>query len=134
MPTPVFQGKINNQKLGIKNSQLFYMWLGTLEGKDVDIIVRKQKKKRTNRQNSYYWVVMTFIASELGYTPEEMHATFKAMFLKENKKGIEIVKSTTKLSTLEFTEYLDKVICKVAEIDIQVPTPEDYYTAISFVN
>lgn len=132
MATPIFEGRIEEGKLKIKNAQLFRIHLGTLEGKEISIKVSRKRKVRSIKQNAYYWVVLTFIGNELGYEADDLHITFKNMFLIDHSKSLPVPKSTTKLNSLEFTEYLDKIIRKVGEMGITVPSPEDYYNNIQF--
>ena len=76
--------------------------------------VSKKKFNRTTEQNRYYWgVVLKMISDESGYTPNEVHELLKGEFLKTGE--IELggiikptTKSTTKLKTDEFEEYLEK--------------------------
>ena len=122
---PIFVGKVENGKLQIRNVKAFEQWLKCLKG-DVQIIVKKKRKDRTLNQNAYYWVCMTIIGDALGYHPEEMHATFKAMFLVDRSGRMPVVRSTTRLNTVEFSEYFERIASQVAELGIVLPDPEDY--------
>ena len=105
--------------------------LKSIKGK-VKVTITKFCKPRTLRQNRYYWAVMTFIGNELGYEREEMHATFKSLFNWEMKGNLRVVRSTTDLTTLEFTSYFDRIVRECADLDIQIPTPEYYnFTSIT---
>jgi 16S rRNA U1498 N3-methylase RsmE len=119
-----FEGKIKNGKLEIDDQDLFEMYLATLDGKEITVLVEKKKRHRTIKQNAYYWTCLSIIGNELGYTKEEIHTTFKAMYLVDRTGKIPIVRSTTSLTTAEFTEYFDKIIRKVAELGITLPNPE----------
>ncbi len=68
---------------------------------------------------------MEFIGEELGYHREEMHDAFKNLFLNRynEKLKMNMPRSTTSLTSLEFTQYMDKVKMKAAELDIIVPEP-----------
>lgn len=105
----------------------FNEYLIPLEGKEIEVIVRRRKKGRTNPQNAWYWSCVVGLAAEhFGYTPDEMHEAYKFMFLqrKEQDKPI-TVKSTTSLSTVEFTEYVEKCRQFCAEEGIVIPDPGD---------
>jgi hypothetical protein len=65
-------------------------------------------------QNRYYrGVVIPLISQSTGYTNEEVHELMKKQFLSKRKKVmgkfINKYKSTTKLSTEEFNEYIEKI-------------------------
>lgn len=124
-PAPRFTGKIVNGKLTIHNLPAFQKWYQSLKG-DVDIIVRKRRKDRTLAQNAYYWVCMTIIAEELGYLPEEIHDTFKSMFLVDRTGRLPVIRSTTRLNTMEFSEYFEKCAQEAARLDIVLPDPDGF--------
>lgn len=97
-------------------------FVSSLPEGDYMMTIARKKRKRSIESNSYYWVVMTFIAKEVGYaTAEELHSSFKSEFLTDRTNGIPIVRSTTKLQPAEFSEYLEKIIQRVASVGIIVP-------------
>lgn len=107
---------------------------------DVDeavVEIKANKLTRSSAQNSLYWEWMTTISNELGYTKDETHALLRDKFLGYNeytdKKGSQIkeLRSTTKLNTTEFTEYLNQIDYLMTEYGIKLPRPEDsYYLAM----
>lgn len=80
---------------------------------------RPFKKDRSIPENNYYWAVpVKIIGEHLGYGKEETHEILKKLFLTElvhikHKDGtveeIEIVKSTKKLTTVRFEQYLTDI-------------------------
>jgi len=76
--------------------------------------VSLKKFKRSTDQNRYYWgVVLRMISDDTGYEQSEVHEILKTEFLKVTEKEINgklypIFKSSTKLNTAEFEEYLEK--------------------------
>ena len=122
-----FKGRVGNGKLFLEKTKAYEYLINSLEGKTIELTIKKFRKKRTNQQNRYYWVCINFIASEIGEDPEELHQTFKAMFLVDKSGKIPIVKSTSRLTTVEFTEYIEKIAKRVALIGIILPNPEEYY-------
>lgn len=94
-------------------------------------------KKRSLQQNKYYFGCVLPMAkqgfNDIGYdeiqTTEDVHEIFKSLFIKrhfENKDGLvmEYVGTTTKLSTFEFMEYIDKIAKFCAEnLSIAIPAP-----------
>jgi hypothetical protein len=124
-PTPIHRGMIEKGVLTLAEPQTFIGYLHTLKG-EVEIIIRSPRKKRSNDQNEYYWgVVLKLIADQTGHTDEEVHEHLKWRFLRKHGR-LETVKSTTKLSTIEFEEYLSKVRQFASgELNIYVPLPNE---------
>ena len=97
------------------------------------IEIKPYKKNRTIAQNKLYWQWATYIGNEIGYTKDEMHAILADMFIPDvfiEYAGKVIIqdKSTSRLNTKEFTEYLEKIDrWAVIELSIVLPSPEDLY-------
>ena len=121
---PLFAGKIENGKLELDDLAGFKKYLLGFGNKKIQIIVRKYKTSRTLPQNRLYWAYLTIIGQELGYETEELHSTFKAMFLTDRSKKLPIVRSTTGLTTTGFSNYIEKIAREVAEMGIVLPEPE----------
>jgi len=124
--TPVFCGKV--QKGVLQVDIRFYSWLSTLEGLDVEIVVRKKRSKRSDPQNRYYWgVVVAMIADHCGYTSEELHEALKEKFLGANERdehGLIKIGSTAALSKDEFAQYVNKVVQFAAmSLGVYIPDP-----------
>lgn len=127
MLTP-FLAYVEAGKLRLNNLEAFRAHVATLSG-EVVVSVGKQRKKRTDQQNRYYWGCVVKLAGDYcGYHPDEMHETFRWLFLKRESPGRPpTVRSTTSLSTVEFTEYLDQCRQWCAEQGVVVPDPSSYY-------
>ena len=99
--------------------------------KPITVVITKQKLQRSTSQNAYYWsVILKIIGDELGYFPEEIHQAFATMFLKQiikiGDQSIETYRSTTKLKTDEFEDYLAKIrIFASSELGILIPLPNE---------
>lgn len=96
------------------------------------VTIEPYKKNRSNAQSRLYWMWLGIIGDDTGNSPENLHEILKLKFLgteKINSLGysIEIPKSTTKLTTQEFTDYLDKIEALALSIDIRLPHPQDLY-------
>jgi hypothetical protein len=97
------------------------------------IEIKPYKKNRSNSQNRLYWQWMTCIGNEIGYESEELHAIMADKFLPDvfveyGGKQIKQDKSTSRLNTKEFTEYLERIDrFSVQELGIMLPSPEDIY-------
>ena len=105
----------------------------------LDVIVKKQRRPRTNPQNAYYWAVVVEYCRQgiidLWGEPldhSQVHETLGWTYLKRQKIDertgevvLEYVESTTNLSTAEMTEYIER--CRgwaAMYLGIQIPDPE----------
>jgi uncharacterized protein (DUF2344 family) len=77
------------------------------------VVISKHKSMRSLDQNEYYWELITQLANDIGHTKDEMHQlmTFKFLTSKKIVNGEKIftIKSTSKLNSKEFTEYIDNI-------------------------
>jgi hypothetical protein len=110
--------------LTLSNQESYERYLLSLRG-EIELIVRKWKKKRTDNQNRYYWgVVIPILCESLGYSDEEMHEALKWQFLRNTtREKLPTVKSTVGLSTIEFKNYIEKIVAWAAEQGIIIPGP-----------
>jgi hypothetical protein len=132
--TPIFLGTISNEgKLSLDNSEQFKQYLHTLSGKRIELTVEKLKHPRSNNQNAYYWgVVVHEIAKHTGHDPEQIHELLKFKFaprwhfMEVMIGNAGIPTSTTRLDTIEFTEYVEK--CRIWANDflgLTIPLPNE---------
>lgn len=96
----------------------------------VEVVVKPYKRNRSLEQNDTYWMIITDIGNELGYTKNDMHEFFMREYLpprsvEVNGKVIEAY-STRELKVGEMKDYLDRIIQWAAEHGIQHRHPEDY--------
>ena len=119
-------GTIEDGRVCLDNPADFHLSLKKMEGKRIQVSVRRYKTSRTDPQNKYYWgVVVEMLGNELGYMPEEMHEALKWKFLRKGGK-LETVKSTTSLNTIEFEIFLEKVrIWAITDFQIKIPLPNE---------
>jgi hypothetical protein len=101
------------------------------EGAKVEL--KKIRGKRTLKQNSYFHVVITIFAMELGYTIEEGKTMLKRMYsnaepsMVYQKKGYKFLRSTTTMDTKELTNFIEWIRNYAArEAGIYIPTSEEY--------
>ena len=101
--------------------------------------IKPYKKNRSVSQNKLYWKWITCIGNEIGYMPDELHAIMADKFLPDvfveyGGKQIKQDKSTSRLNTKEFTEYLEKIDrFAAAELGIVLPSPDDLiYEALGY--
>lgn len=99
------------------------------EGKRVEIRIEKLKSKRSIQQNRYWWLAMTILGNELGYSKEETHELMKFKFLKRErvieKTGeiLEYIESTTTLSKTDFADMVTDMVRWAASMGIIIPLP-----------
>lgn len=112
---------------GIVNEKQVRMEISNLPDGEYEIIPKK--KDRTSKQNRYLrGGVYGTISKETGEQDlEYIHFVFWRRFLLDRvSKKEPFIKSTTKLSTTEFTEYVEKIrdFC-LQKMNIYIPTPEE---------
>ena len=98
------------------------------DGQKVVITIAKPTKTRSNPQNFYLWgCVYKTIADETGDDADSIHHYLTGMFLSEKTTcPIPLVKSTTKLTTVEFMAYVEKVLFWSAEfLNLYIPLPNE---------
>ena len=122
-----FVGTVERGKLKLDLPRDYDRWLLTLEGQRVTVEVKKFRKNRTDAQNKYWWgVVIDILSKEIGFEPEEIHDYIKRRFLPvtSEKYGISSGKSTTRLTTVEFIDLIERVQRWAAQdLHIYIPDP-----------
>ena len=120
--TAKFQAIAQDGKLVFKNRPKFDAYVSRLTG-IWDVIIKRPEKIRSDPQNRYYWgIIVKMLGAELGYEKNEIHEALKWKFLQIPGK-LPTVKSTTKLSTVEFNDYIDEIV-RWAAIDLGVVLPD----------
>ena len=132
---PKFSGKVHGGKLELYDRELFLKHCRTLEGLPVFISIERETNNRTSKQNAYLWAGPYRVISDCtGFTPDEVHEMMKAKFNRRFKEvvnkqtgeveEIEFAGSTTKMTTVEFSEYVEKIIAWASEfLGVVIPLP-----------
>ena len=94
------------------------------------ISVSKIVKQRSLMQNSLMWLYFACISHETGTDKDIIHDYYCTLFLSRNEiiGGIEkrIIRGTSKLNTIQFSDFLNKVQADAAsEFGILLPNPDD---------
>lgn len=99
-------------------------------GKRIEITIQKLKSTRSLQQNRLWWLYMTLLSKDLGYSKDEMHEICKFKFLmreKVHEPTGEIFKylgSTATLSKSDFADMVTDLIRWAAEcFNIVLPLP-----------
>ena len=122
----------------LHNRQRFIQWCNENKGKNIRVRFTRAYGQRSTPQNRYYWgIVIKEIGirlRELGHQwleDEDVHLMMKLKFnyeLIHSEEGevLELPKSTTSLTTVEFMEYIDR-IRQWAQgfLDIHIPEPNE---------
>lgn len=121
---PIFLATGKNGEVRIHKKDKFVQFVQGLGDGIIEITAQKRRRTRSLEQNAYYWAVIIPIVSDwMGENDFEVtHDILKSRFNeKRNRKGHKYVGSTTKMTTTEFMEYLDKIIKWCAENSIIIP-------------
>ncbi len=128
---PRFRGDIvedrGKKRIAISNQLRYHDYVHSLKlNQPVWITIETEENKRTLSQNNYYHLYLDIVADETGDDHNSLHEYFKRLFLPPRKlkvlgKEILIPSSTTDLSKLDFSEYLDRI---AALVEIPLPDPE----------
>ncbi len=128
-------GNVENGKFVPNSKEYFKKAFESYEGKTIELSLKVWHKKRTNPQNSYYRGVVvkmiTFAINHLGnekYSEDIVHELLKDKFIqgeciKDPQTGKVVEhKTTTKLSTVEFENYVEQCKRYAAEqFDLYIP-------------
>jgi hypothetical protein len=106
-----------NSKLRIVNEEWYQSELSKFKHEErVKFKIEKEEKKRTKKQNRYYWgVYLPKIIEETGEPDKDrLHELFKGKFLTIGifevlGEKVRIKKSTTELSSEEFSKYIRNI-------------------------
>ena len=104
--------------------------IGQLEfrsGGDYRITIEEVDAGRTNEQNRFYWAILNEIADQTGNSSDDLHETFRAMFLTERGAIPPRIRSTTELDVREFITYIDQILAYIGtEMGITVRQTREF--------
>jgi hypothetical protein len=118
------------------NKKAFLLECSTMPDMEMEATFEKKKSKRTVEQNRLWWVYMTIMGNELGYTKDEMHEIAGYKLLKaervNEKTGevFEYIEKTSKLSKSEFSQVVDFLIIWAAEMKIELHRPDTQFNLL----
>lgn len=128
----IFALNVQEGKKYMPQEQVYRSVMQNLKDGNYILSIKKLSKKRSLAQNSYYWFVMTLVADELGYEdPKDVHEGMKMQFLVDNSKRIPFIGSTTKLSTQEMADFMNRCFKFIEGLGIKIPSPEEAYILIA---
>jgi len=131
MITPIHLAEVVNNKVKYFDYLRYDEVVRSLNGKKVEVIVSpRTKSQRSDRQNRYlFGVCYKLISEHTGFEVEEVHELMKFRFLRSQVGKYETTRSTKKLTTVEFNEYIEKINRFCIEefgFDIPLPSKVDY--------
>ena len=129
--------EIRKGKLHVKSAETFSACLARFKDGPVEITVERKYATRSQNQNRWYWsCVVGLVAEHTGYTPDEIHEIYKAKFIPKamafadgNGEVVEEVVlggSTTRMDTVQFSEYCERIRDWAASLGVVIPDPESY--------
>jgi hypothetical protein len=123
----IILGKVKKGQFKPYDPTAFRLTFAKLEGKDVEVVVRRKKKHRSGAQNAFYWgIVIDIISGATGFTPQESHDAMRFKFLVNMEGDLPKVKSTTELTTVEFLDYVAQIQQWAGEfLDCYIPDPNE---------
>jgi hypothetical protein len=136
VPTAVSTpGEIRKGKLCIKDAGGFSAQLARFRDGAVQITVERKFATRSTVQNAWYWAcVVGLVADHTGYTPDEIHEIYKAKFIPkamaiadgngEIVGEVVLGGSTTRMDTVEFSDFCERIREWAATLGVVIPDPE----------
>lgn len=133
-----FDFKSANASIPMPVMQQVMRGLRVMDGKNVRITLEEVKRRRSDKQNRYYWGVIIPMVTEMfldtGNTldGEQVHE-----FLKEHVGALKdvvsdphgvihsVVRSSTKLTTAEWEDYMERVRAWAADFGLIIPLPNE---------
>ena len=125
-----FYGTKEKNQIKYQNPSILTEYISNLkDGQEIVLEIKTKRRIRSLSQNALYWLWLDVISQDTGFTSEDLHSTFKSLFLVDNTQKIPLVRSTTDLDTAQFTLYLNKIedLC-FDKLNIKLPQPEELYT------
>lgn len=122
-------GKIESKEEVLKQIDLM---LDTARNGEHFMKLEKAVRKRSISQNSLLWLWLACIQQETGTDKNDIYDFYCKKFLKRKvsvgDREEVVVGGSSKLSTEQFKDFLDKVqIDAASELGIKLPNPEDEY-------
>ncbi len=117
-------GKVEKGKFLPNYPDKLKVVLASLEGEQIEVVIRKETHTRTNQQNKYMWgVVYAIISDNTGYDPEQVHDAMKIKFASKHlENDLTITERTSKMDTVRMTQYIDDIKRWAAEfINCYIP-------------
>lgn len=137
-----FTCRVANGRIPPKTAEQIAKVVRNADGKQIIITLAEVKRKRSNQQNAYYWgVVVQAVLEVFREAGNMVDADDVHLFLKlhvgklaqvivtPGGKVIKSLGSTAKLSTVEFSNYIERIRAWAMEVlDIDIPSPDEQFS------
>ena len=127
--TAIFTGTVEKGKLILDKPNKYLVKLASLEGKKIELVIRKKKSQRSIQQNrAYFGIAVEILSNHTGFSKDEIHDALKQKFASrtDDKTGLTIVESTAKMTTIRFMEYYAGIQQWAAEfLNCFIPSPNE---------
>ncbi len=117
---PLKSGRISCNKVIDKINKK----MSKLKDGDYTWEIKEVKKARSLDQNKLYWDILGQVAVQTGMESIEIHESMRATYLVDYSTPIATVGSTTALNTVEFSEYITKIVAHLSQF-ATIAMPED---------
>lgn len=123
---------ITKSSSGVEYSMPLEYVISQLKNGRYKLTIQKHAEKRTVSQNALFWMWMACIEQQTGTDKQDVHDYYCVRFLRRetmiNDRSTVVIGGTSKLNTLQMTNFMDKVKADAAtEFGIMLPLPEDKY-------
>lgn len=123
-----FKIRIENGNIKIQDREKRLKFVMNLPDGDYVETIKKERKPRSNQQNRYmHGVIFKMIADEIGDSVKEVKLAMKIKFLKyETIGGLEAIRDTSDLSTVELEDFNEKVRRWASSfLNLYIPLPNE---------
>ena len=119
-----FYGRIERGQILLSQDQAFARQRETLNGRPIELILRKERRRRDPQQNYYWGVVVRAFAEALHRPPKDVDFALRIHFMPAERSGpLAFWHSPADLDKLQFSRYVDQCLDLAAEMRIYIPTP-----------
>lgn len=136
---PLFFGRVSDEGKLVFDSEerrlQYREWMNRLRGSQVQVSVRKRRKKRSLKQNNYLWKCLSVLEESTGQAAEdiydyliERHAPMEELDLSGRK--VMKRKGSSRFSTGEMVEFMMHVSVLASELGVVLPDPDQYDPAV----
>lgn len=125
MNAPIFRGRVSDDgKLETSGDtkRALAVWMASLAGESVDVVIRKHRNQRSIAQNARYFALLSVGSdslwgdrSQAGQLHEDIAQTLLGL-PPDPVTGGERRERTPSLNTAEFGAYMDRVVDKLIEL------------------
>lgn len=137
---PVFKVNIGDGQIKLLDGEKerYRKFLLSTKG-NYELVIQKPRKKRSSKANAYYWaVVLPIIADYMGEPElETAHEFLKSQHAIKTvlvgKKVYKVIQRTSRMTTQEFSDYLEKVSVWASQEGLVIPLPDKDYVARGYL-